>query len=121
MSKNATEEEIKAAYKKLVKQYHPDLHPNDKLAAEKFKEINEANEVLSDKQKRAAYDYEQEHPAWAAWAAGASAASAAGASATFSTASSRASAAMPPCSAIPRARTSSSRCASPSWTPPRAA
>ncbi len=60
--KNATEEEIKAAYKKLVKQYHPDLHPNDKLAAEKFKEINEANEVLSDKQKRAAYDYEQEHP-----------------------------------------------------------
>ena len=62
VSKNATEEEIKAAYKKLVKQYHPDLHPNDKLAAEKFKEINEANEVLSDKQKRAAYDYEQEHP-----------------------------------------------------------
>ena len=60
--KNATEEEIKAAYKKLVKQYHPDLHPGDKLAAEKFKEINEANEVLSDKQKRAAYDYEQEHP-----------------------------------------------------------
>ena len=57
-----TEEEIKAAYKKLVKQYHPDLHPGDKLAAEKFKEINEANEVLSDKQKRAAYDYEQEHP-----------------------------------------------------------
>ena len=62
VGKNATEEEIKAAYKKLVKQYHPDLHPGDKLAAEKFKEINEANEVLSDKQKRAAYDYEQEHP-----------------------------------------------------------
>ncbi len=62
VSKTATEEEIKAAYKKLVKQYHPDLHPNDKLAAEKFKEINEANEVLSDKQKRAAYDYELEHP-----------------------------------------------------------
>ena len=62
VSKNATEEEIKAAYKNLVKQYHPDLHPGDKLAAEKFKEINEANEVLSDKQKRAAYDYEQEHP-----------------------------------------------------------
>lgn len=60
--KNATEEEIKAAYKKLVKQYHPDLHPGDASAAEKFKEINEANEVLSDKQKRAAYDYEQEHP-----------------------------------------------------------
>lgn len=62
VSKTASEDEIKAAYKKLVKQYHPDLHPNDKLAAEKFKEINEANEVLSDKQKRAAYDYEQEHP-----------------------------------------------------------
>ncbi len=62
VSKDASEEEIKAAYKKLVKQYHPDLHPNDKLAAEKFKEINEANEVLSDKQKRAAYDYEQAHP-----------------------------------------------------------
>ena len=62
VSKSATEEEIKAAYKKLVKQYHPDLHPDDKLAAEKFKEINEANEVLSDKQKRAAYDYEQAHP-----------------------------------------------------------
>ena len=62
VSKTASEDEIKAAYKKLVKQYHPDLHPNDKLAAEKFKEINEANEVLSDKQKRAAYDYEQDHP-----------------------------------------------------------
>ena len=62
VSKTASEEEIKAAYKKLVKQYHPDLHPNDNLAAEKFKEINEANEVLSDRQKRAAYDYELEHP-----------------------------------------------------------
>ena len=62
VSKNASDEEIKAAYKKLVKMYHPDLHPNDPLAAEKFKEINEANEVLSDKQKRAAYDYELEHP-----------------------------------------------------------
>ena len=61
VGKNATEDEIKAAYKKLVKQYHPDLHPGDKLAAAKFKEINETNEVLSDKQKRAAYDYEQEH------------------------------------------------------------
>ena len=62
VKKDATEEEIKAAYKKLVKQYHPDLHPGDNTAAEKFKEINEANEVLSDKQKRAAYDYETEHP-----------------------------------------------------------
>ena len=62
VSKTAGEEDIKAAYKKLVKQYHPDLHPGDKTAAEKFKEINEAHEVLSDKQKRAAYDYEREHP-----------------------------------------------------------
>ena len=62
VSKTASDDEIKAAYKKLVKQYHPDLHPNDPQAAEKFKEINEANEVLSDKQKRAAYDYELEHP-----------------------------------------------------------
>ncbi len=62
VSKDASEEEIKAAYKKLAKMYHPDLHPNDPEATEKFKEINEANEVLSDKQKRAAYDYEQEHP-----------------------------------------------------------
>ncbi len=62
VGKNATEDEIKAAYRKLAKQYHPDLHPGDETCAEKFREINEANEVLSDKQKRAAYDYEQEHP-----------------------------------------------------------
>lgn len=46
VSKTASDAEIKAAYKKLVKQYHPDLHPGDKLAAEKFKEINEANEEI---------------------------------------------------------------------------
>ncbi len=62
VKKDASSDEIKAAYKKLVKQYHPDLHPGDAAAAEKFKEINEANEVLSDQQKRAAYDYEQAHP-----------------------------------------------------------
>ncbi len=62
VKKDATEEEIKSAYRKLAKQYHPDLHPGDETCAEKFREINEANEVLSDKQKRAAYDYEQEHP-----------------------------------------------------------
>ncbi len=62
VKKDATEEEIKTAYRKLAKQYHPDLHPDDPSCAEKFREINEANEVLSDKQKRAAYDYEQEHP-----------------------------------------------------------
>lgn len=54
--KNATEDEIKKAYRKLAKQYHPDLHPGDKQAEAKFKEINEAYEVLSDKDKRARYD-----------------------------------------------------------------
>ena len=52
VSKTATEDEIKSAYRKLVKQYHPDLHPGDAECAEKFKEINEANEVLSDAEKR---------------------------------------------------------------------
>ena len=62
VDRNATQDEIKASYRKLVKQYHPDLHPNDAEAAAKFKEINEANEVLSDPQKRQQYDYELDHP-----------------------------------------------------------
>ena len=62
VDRKATEADIKAAYRKLVKMYHPDLHPNDANAAAKFKEINEANEVLSDPQKRQAYDYELDHP-----------------------------------------------------------
>lgn len=62
VDKKASPEEIKSAYRKLAKQYHPDLHPGDNEAAEKFKEINEAHETLSDQQKRAAYDYELEHP-----------------------------------------------------------
>ncbi|MCI5837719.1 MAG: J domain-containing protein [Christensenellaceae bacterium] len=62
VSKTATQDEIKSAYRKLVKQYHPDLHPNDETCAAKFKEINEANEVLSDPQKRQQYDYELENP-----------------------------------------------------------
>ena len=49
VDKNATEDQIKSAYRKLAKQYHPDLHPGDATAAEKFKQINEAYEVLSDK------------------------------------------------------------------------
>ncbi len=56
LSKGASEEEIKKAYKKLARKYHPDLNPGDKTAEEKFKEINEANEVLSDPQKKARYD-----------------------------------------------------------------
>lgn len=62
VDKNASADDIKKAYRNLVKQYHPDLHPNDKAAAEKFKEINEANEVLSDPNKRKQYDFEREHP-----------------------------------------------------------
>lgn len=62
VSKDATEDDIKKAYRTLVKKYHPDLHPNDKEAAEKFKEINEANEVLSDAKKRKEYDFQREHP-----------------------------------------------------------
>ena len=56
VSKNATEDEIKKAYRQKAKQYHPDLHPNDKDAEAKFKEAGEAYEVLSDSQKRARYD-----------------------------------------------------------------
>lgn len=56
IDKNAGAEEIKRAYRKLAKESHPDLHPNDKSAEARFREINEANEVLSDSQKRAAYD-----------------------------------------------------------------
>ena len=60
--KTASQDDIKKAYRKLVKDYHPDLHPNDPACAAKFKEINEANEVLSDEKKRKQYDFELEHP-----------------------------------------------------------
>ena len=53
---NATDEDIKRAYRKKAKECHPDLHPNDKEAEARFKELNEANEVLSDPDKRARYD-----------------------------------------------------------------
>ena len=56
VSKGASEDEIKKAYKKLARKYHPDMNPGDKVAEEKFKEVNEANEVLSDPQKKARYD-----------------------------------------------------------------
>ena len=62
VDKNASQDDIKKAYRVLVKKYHPDLHPGDAAAAEKFKEINEANEVLSDEKKRKEYDFQQEHP-----------------------------------------------------------
>ena len=56
VSKTATQDEIKSAYRKKAKECHPDLHPNDKTAEERFKELNEANEVLSNPEKRAQYD-----------------------------------------------------------------
>ena len=62
VGRNATQDEIKSAYRKLAKQYHPDFHPGDKEAADKFKEVNEANAVLSDEQKRKQYDFELDHP-----------------------------------------------------------
>lgn len=56
VSRNASQEEISRAYKKLVRKYHPDLNPGNKEAEEKFKEINEAYETLSDPKKREEYD-----------------------------------------------------------------
>lgn len=56
VSRNATTEEIKRAYRRLARKYHPDLNPNDKFAEEKFKDISEAYEVLSDEAKRRQYD-----------------------------------------------------------------
>ena len=56
VEKNASEQEIKSAYRKLARKYHPDLNPGDKKVEEKFKEINEAYEILSDPQKRKKYD-----------------------------------------------------------------
>ncbi|MDD6952442.1 MAG: DnaJ domain-containing protein, partial [Parabacteroides sp.] len=56
VSKDASQEDIKKAFKKLARRYHPDLNPNDPDAHRKFQEINEANEVLSDPEKRKKYD-----------------------------------------------------------------
>jgi DnaJ-class molecular chaperone len=56
VSKTATQDEIKKAYRKLAVQYHPDKNPDDKAAEDKFKELGEAYDVISDEQKRAAYD-----------------------------------------------------------------
>lgn len=56
VSKNATEDEIKKAYRKLARKHHPDVNPGDPMAGEKFKDINEAQEVLLDPEKRKLYD-----------------------------------------------------------------
>src|SRR5690242_8880165 len=56
VSKTEDEKEIKSAYRKLARKYHPDVNPGDKSAEEKFKEISEAHEILSDPHKRSQYD-----------------------------------------------------------------
>jgi DnaJ-class molecular chaperone len=56
VSKTATDKEIKQAFRKLARKYHPDVNPGDKSAEARFKEVNEANEVLSDPEKRKKYD-----------------------------------------------------------------
>ena len=56
VAENASTDEIRKAYRKLAKKHHPDLNPGDKAAESKFKEVNEANEILSDAKKRAEYD-----------------------------------------------------------------
>lgn len=59
VSARATEEEIKTAYRKLAKQYHPDVHPGDPECEKKFREINEAYDTLGDAEKRKQYDTER--------------------------------------------------------------
>src|SRR5678815_5758499 len=62
VSRSASEDEVKKVYRKLARKYHPDLNPNNKQAEEKFKEVQEAYEVLGDKEKRSRYD--QLGPNW---------------------------------------------------------
>src|SRR3569833_4653547 len=56
VKKSASSEDIRKAFRKLARKYHPDVNPNDKKAEEKFKEISEANDILSDPKKRKIYD-----------------------------------------------------------------
>ena len=63
VDRSATQADIRKAFRRLAKQYHPDINANDPRAQERFQEINEANEVLSDPEKRKRYDEYGEH--WA--------------------------------------------------------
>ena len=63
VKRGATAEEIRKAFRKLARKYHPDVNPNDKRAEEKFKEISQANDVLSDEKKRKIYDQVADFPA----------------------------------------------------------
>ncbi|MCL5262801.1 MAG: DnaJ domain-containing protein, partial [Acidobacteria bacterium] len=56
IKKSATADEIRKAFRKLARKYHPDVNPGDKKAEERFKEISEANEILGDEKKRKIYD-----------------------------------------------------------------
>ena len=56
VSRNATDKEIKSAFRKLARKFHPDLHPHDENAESEFKEINEAYEILSDEAKKKSYE-----------------------------------------------------------------
>src|SRR5215203_1692965 len=56
VDKNASTDDIRKAYRKLARKHHPDLNPNDKESHKKFQQVNEANEVLSDPEKRKKYD-----------------------------------------------------------------
>src|SRR5688500_13404966 len=71
VAENASSPEIKKAYRKLAKQYHPDANPNDAAAAERFKEVSEAYSVLSDEDKRKQYDQMRKYGAFAGMAGGA--------------------------------------------------
>jgi curved DNA-binding protein CbpA len=68
VNKNASQKDIETAYRKLARKFHPDVNPGDKAAEEKFKEINEAKEVLTDPEKRKNYDelssYYQQYGRW---------------------------------------------------------
>ena len=70
VERTATQDEIKSAYRKLAMKYHPDRNQGSEEAAEKFKEINEANETLSDPEKRKQYDYELDHPGMSGFGGG---------------------------------------------------